>query len=49
MDFAKEIDKLLAGSTPVQGKECKWCKYRHLGDSLTHIEAGSEKDDTIPF
>lgn len=49
LNFAKGIDKLLAGPTPEEGKECKWCKYRHLGDTLTHAEVGSEKDDTIPF
>jgi len=47
--FAKRIDKLLSGPTPEEGKECKWCKYRHLGDTLSHTDTGSVKDDTIPF
>jgi len=49
LEFAKKIDKLLSGLIPEEGKECKWCKYRHLGDELTHLEEKSEKDDTIPF
>lgn len=47
--FAKGIDKLLSGRMPEEGKECKWCKYRHLGDTLAHTESGGKKDDTIPF
>lgn len=46
LDFAKKIDELLSGSTPDEGTDCKWCKYRHLGDELTHYE--SPKGD-IPF
>lgn len=46
LTFAKVVDKLLKGPTPEEGKECKWCKYRHLGDELTHYE--SPKED-IPF
>jgi CRISPR/Cas system-associated exonuclease Cas4 (RecB family) len=46
LTFAKVVDKLLKGPTPEEGKECKWCKYRHLGDKLTHYE--SLKED-IPF
>lgn len=44
--FAKGVDKLLKGPTPEEGKECKWCKYRHLGDELTHYEPLKED---IPF
>lgn len=45
LTFIKSIDKLLSGPMPEEGKSCKWCQYRHLGESLTHQE---EKDD-IPF
>lgn len=44
--FAKGIDKLLSGPTPKEGKDCKWCKYRHLGEEFTYTE--DSKDD-IPF
>lgn len=44
--FAKEVDKLLSGSTPAEGESCKWCKYRHLGDELTHYEPPEED---LPF
>lgn len=49
LTFAKGVDKLLSGPMPEEGKECKWCKYRHLGDTLAHSETVNEKDDTIPF
>lgn len=49
LTFAKGVDKLLSGPMPEEGKECKWCKYRHLGDTLAHTEVGSKKDATIPF
>lgn len=44
--FAKEVDKLLSGPTPAEGESCKWCKYRHLGDELTHYEPTAED---LPF
>lgn len=37
--FTQEIDSLLAGKIPPEGKTCRWCKYRHLGDQLAHLEA----------
>lgn len=44
LKFAKEIDTLLSGPTPPENKECKWCQYRHVGDTLAH----SQQVD-IPF
>lgn len=44
--FAKEVDKLLSGPTPAEGESCKWCKYRHLGDEITHSEPPKED---LPF
>lgn len=43
--FMKEIDTLLEGPLPPEGKDCKWCKYRHLGEDLSH--KGLQED--IPF
>lgn len=43
--FAREINLLLEGPTPPEGKTCKWCRYRHLGDEIAH-----EPEQTdIPF
>lgn len=43
--FAKEIDLLLEGPLPPEGKDCKWCKYRHVGDEMAH----SSTQEEIPF
>ncbi len=44
LDFAKEVDTLLAGPTPVESESCKWCKYR------TSIEPKNEKGvEQLPF
>ena len=37
LKFIKEVDELLHGAMPEEGKDCKWCKYRHLGEELSHI------------
>ena len=42
--FMTQIDKLLKGPTPKEDPNCLWCKYRHLGEDLSHKDA---KD--IPF
>lgn len=47
MKFIKEVDELLSGPLPKEGKNCKWCKYRHLGDEMAHSVL-PEKDD-LPF
>ena len=43
--FIGEIDKLLAGPAPAESKSCKWCNYRHLGETISHV-GGQEE---IPF
>ncbi len=35
-EFIKSIDKILSGPLPEESKECKWCQYRHVGETLTH-------------
>ncbi|MBI2450656.1 MAG: PD-(D/E)XK nuclease family protein [Candidatus Nealsonbacteria bacterium] len=36
LSFIKDIDKLLSGPMPEEGKTCKWCQYRHVGENLVH-------------
>lgn len=36
ISFAKKIDDLLTGPLPAEGKECKWCAYRHVGEKIAH-------------
>jgi hypothetical protein len=43
-DFMHQVNDLLTGPTPPENPACLWCKYRHLGEKLTH----SQTDD-IPF
>ena len=43
--FAKEIDLLLEGPLPAESKNCKWCKYRHVGDEIVHTPV----QEDIPF
>ena len=42
--FIGEVSLLLEGPTPPENKNCDWCKYRHLGEKLSHPEASD-----IPF
>ncbi len=46
LSFAREVDKLLAGPVPAEGKGCKWCQYRHVGERLTHLDPVQQD---IPF
>lgn len=48
LKFIKSVDKLLSGPMPQESTNCKWCKYRHVGDSLAHSEANWSGED-IPF
>ncbi|MDP3724654.1 MAG: PD-(D/E)XK nuclease family protein [bacterium] len=36
LTFAKEVDALLSSSPPAESKDCKWCRYRHVGDEFSH-------------
>lgn len=42
LTFVKNIDKLLSGPMPEEGKDCKWCEYRHVGETLTHEPSKDE-------
>ncbi len=45
IQFAHEVNMLLTGAMPKETKGCKWCKYRHLGEELSHPETGKD----LPF
>ena len=47
IEFIKQIDKLLSGPLPEESKACKWCQYRHIGETLSH--KGDENKEDIPF
>lgn len=46
--FISKIDKLLSGKPPAESISCKWCQYRHLGESLAHLPNEPYQDD-LPF
>ena len=43
-NFIAEVSGLLEGPTPPENPNCNWCKYRHLGEALTHPQTSD-----IPF
>lgn len=45
LSFAGGIDELLEGPMPAEGEMCQWCKYRHVGETLSH----NLPVDEIPF
>ena len=45
--FIKKIDKLLSGPLPAESRDCKWCRYRHVGETLSHKEISEEQN--LPF
>jgi len=46
-DFMKDVNSLLAGPLPEECDTCKWCKYHHARERLTHKETNIKED--IPF
>ena len=44
LQFMGEVSSLLEGPTPSENLNCQWCKYRHLGEQLSH-----PKTLDIPF
>jgi len=48
ISFIKEVNKLLDGETPPESKTCKWCQYRHVGETLSHLKEEPVQDE-IPF
>lgn len=48
--FMGEIDRLLAGPAPAESETCGLCKYRHLGEEITHhINANNTNSEEEPF
>lgn len=47
LGFMKSIEDLLSGPLPEESMTCKWCQYRHIGDTITHIR--NEADQTSFF
>lgn len=47
--FAGEVGKIISGPAPSEGVNCKWCKYRHLGEEVTHEEKVEAVQEDIPF
>lgn len=48
ISFIKEVDKLLSEEAPSESKSCKWCQYRHVGETLSHLKEEPVQDE-IPF
>ena len=44
LDFISGVSSLLEGPTPPENPNCQWCKYRHLGEALSHPQPSD-----IPF
>lgn len=42
--FMADVSGLLEGPTPPENPKCQWCKYRHLGEALSHPQTSD-----IPF
>lgn len=48
--FTKKINKLLDGDLPSEGENCKWCKYRHVGERLAHSKKKNKvEQEDLPF
>lgn len=41
-NFIGEVSLLLEGPTPPENRNCEWCKYRHLGEALSHPQTSDE-------
>jgi hypothetical protein len=48
VNFAKGLNDLLNGPQPAESKVCKWCQYRHVGETLAHMQEDAKQDD-LPF
>jgi CRISPR/Cas system-associated exonuclease Cas4 (RecB family) len=42
--FINGVSTLLEGPTPPENPDCKWCKYRHVEEKLSHPQT-----EDIPF
>lgn len=44
LKLISEVNTLLEGPTPPENPNCQWCRYRHLGEALSHPQTSD-----IPF
>lgn len=44
LEFLLGVSGLIEGPTPPENPNCQWCKYRHLGEHLSHPQTSD-----IPF
>lgn len=47
LEFVKKVDALLSGPLPEECPDCKWCQYRHVGETLTH--SAKAESEELPF
>lgn len=47
INFIKDIDLLLKEELPAEGPECKWCKYRHAGEEISHLKDKPIQNDLL--
>jgi len=38
LEFMRTVDQLLSGPLPLENEECRWCQYRHTGETLSHLK-----------
>jgi len=43
--FIGEVSLLLEGPTPPEKQTCDWCKYRHLGEKLSHPQTEDVREN----
>lgn len=47
VSLMKEVDGLLSGPLPKESPKCQWCRYRHIGEQLSH--ENDEESAETPF
>lgn len=47
LQFMEEVNNLLESPIPPENPDCSWCKYRHFGEKLSHVNKPMQLD--IPF
>jgi len=48
LNFARRLNGLLCGPAPDESNTCKWCQYRHVGETLSHLQPEAIQDE-VPF
>lgn len=42
LEFMRGINQLLSSPLPPESPTCKWCQYRHVGETLSHPRGGKD-------